>query len=165
MRWIYLKHLSLYFWKQANKIHFSVLKMLAKFGNLFKFRIDITQNPNITKLQNRWAGIPDVNMDELNRFGAEHPTIVELTEIDSQLMDAIYFIGQVKSLKQIKFKVNVCAECDNLISRLDNKWQTNVSIVEVEFFIFMRKTKKKCCKRKKEWIWLHNIEYMNYPFI
>ena len=70
----------------------------------------IGSNPLITKLiTNPYPYGPTIGVstDELNRFVAEHPLIVDLALLSHRITPeyAIYFIGRLKSLKQIKFQV------------------------------------------------------------
>lgn len=111
--------------------HLPSLEIYSPFELTLSMLLDLIQhNPAITKLATVEARC-EVTLNELNRLAVEHPMIVELNLSGYGLNtdDAINFVGQMKSLKRIKFRtVNDRTECDRLLNQLHGEWKSNVSV-------------------------------------
>lgn len=92
----------------------------------------INRNSSIVKLKvDSIVGVCDnhVSMNELSRLIAEHQLMVELTlsYYCVSVEDVIQIIGQMKSLKQFKFRTQkVPAAIETLQRQLPTEWQSNV---------------------------------------
>lgn len=159
-----LKHLTLIV-ENSNRWQYFTYENTAKFLNVHR-KLDvlnlmlfgemalstllrlISGNRCITKLSVvSGLGYSDkfvnVNVDEMDRFAAKHPLLVELDVVSFRFTadNAVRFIGQMTSLKLFKFQVENSFERDCLFEQLDDEWKYHFWTFNGIFYIKLNRGK------------------------
>lgn len=84
----------------------------------------------------------NVSMVDLDRFVAEHQSMIELYLDDYYWFTAssvLYFIRQLKFLRRFECQIRGAAECSRLIKHLNSKWNLKIVRFNDDFIIKLRR--------------------------